>query len=300
MNIKKSYSGIFTIIFFVLIVSSIVPVAALENKTLPEEDFSSPTAKGAVKAATTAPQASTGAVAASSKIVVYKGEVSATPSAIGKFLVKTNEGDKNVDTDKKTKVFAYDATRKTVTTVARLKVTDKVIVVGQVTTDGKSLLAQHILVITKKTVDQEKSALYGTVSNREASGSAFTISVKSPSQNDEEELTLNANTAVTVKDVEAPKLSDIKIGDRVTLTYYTQNNVNYATRVLAIPGRAAGLLREIRESSSSASTNPIASPTAAVKSAATTKPAASATPSASSKATTKPSATAKPSVTPKI
>lgn len=292
---KKTYSGIFTLIFFTLLTSAIVPVAAIDNKVSQvTEDFSvSPTPKGAVKAASTSPSA---LPTVSTKTTIYKGDVSATPSAIGKFLVKTDEGDKNVDTDKKTKVYSFDTGKRVATTVSKLKVSDKVVIVGNMTSDNKSLLASYVLVFNKKVAEPTKNAMYGTVSSREASGSAFTLVVKSPSKDETTSFLINSSTSVKVKDLENPKLSDIKIGDRVTLIYTIDGGVNTVTKIFAIPGRASGLLREIRESSGSASTSPVASPSPSVKGAATTK---TSSPSATAKSTVKPSATVKTSATPK-
>lgn len=288
---KKTYTGLFTLIFFTLLTSAIVPVAAIDTKTNQvTEDFSeSPTPKAAVKSASTSPSA---VPTVSTKTTVYKGEVSATPSAIGKFLVKTDDGDKNVDTDKKTKVFSFDTGKRVASTVSKLKVTDKVVVVGNLTSDNKSLLATYVLVFNKKAPEQTRNSMYGTVSSREASGSAFTLVVKSPNKDESTNFLLNSSSNLKVKDLENPKLSDIKIGDRVTLIYTIDNGVNTITRIFAIPGRAAGLLREIRESSGSASASPSASPAASVKGAATTK-------TSSPSATAKPAATVKSSATPK-
>jgi hypothetical protein len=283
---RKTYTGIFTIIFFTLLTSTIIPVAAIDNKAKQvTEDFSeSPTPKGTVKSASTAPEAIT------NKILIYKGEVSATPSAIGKFLVKTDSADKNIDTDKNTKVYNYDSGKRAVSAVNKLKVTDKVVVIGNNTADNKSLLANYVMVFNKQPTEKLKSAMYGIVSSREATGSSFTLEVKNPLKDESTHFILNQSTSVSVKDLEYPKLSDIKIGDRVTLVYTTENELNTATRIFAIPGRASGLLREIRESSNAAVATASASPS--VKSATTTKP--SATPSHSAKMSSKPAVTVKP------
>jgi hypothetical protein len=297
MNIKKTYSALFTIIFFVLITSAIVPVGAVQ------EDFSdSPSPKATAKT-TASPKVAAASTSASpsatpkssispspsskanqdtptEKMSVLKGEVSATPSAIGKFLINVDGSDKNVDTDKKTKVYSFDSGKKTAITVSKLKIKDKVVVIGQTTADTKSFLARYILVMNNPVASLKRNSMYGIVATREASGAAFIIDVKSPNKDDEKKFTLNSSTVVIVKDIENPKLSDIKIGDRVTLTYYKDGTTNFATRILSNPGRAAGLLKDIRDASTSASPKASTSalPTATAKSSASPTAKVSATP----------------------
>ncbi len=264
---KKYYSIGLTILFFSIVTSVISPTVAIQGNAaspspsaLPEEDFSSdtpkptntPVARGLTRnaSASASPQAQT-----SGKTIVYKGEVTATPSAVGKFIVSTADGQKNVDTDKSTKVWIFDKGQKTVSTVSKIKMGDSVAAIGQMTSDNKALLARFVLVMRNQPQEKPRSAMYGVVSNREASGSAaFVLEIKSPNKDDKNNYLVNAETTVKVKDNEAPKLSDIKIGDRVTFTYYKDDktNENVITRIFVIPGRAAGLLKDIRDASAAA------------------------------------------------
>lgn len=308
MNFKKTYPLLFTGIFFLTLVSGITQVGAIESKAMPiDEDFSTPTPKGAVKAATATPSAKAVASASASssaaskstitlsKATIYKGEVSATPSAVGKLLVKTDSGDKNIDTDKVTKIYTYDSGRRVAMTLTKVRVPDKVVVIGETNETSKALLARYVMVMNKQADDMSRGSMYGVVSSREASGAAFTLQVKSPNKDETMNFVLNASSIITVKDVTAPKLSDIKIGDRVTLTYVTTKDLSTITRIHSIPGRAAGLLRDIRESTGSASAAPSASASATTKATASPR---SNVQGASTAATGKPTATAKTTVKP--
>ncbi len=269
---KKYYSIGLTILFFTLITSIISPSVAIEGNAQGkpikevEEDFSTPTqkptstpvAKGLTRqsASSSAEPTEKPKTVASQKMVVYKGEVSATPSAVGKFLVTTAEGQKNVDTDKSTRVYIFDKGQKTIASVSKIKMGDKSVSIGQVTEDGKALLAKYVLIMRNTPTEKTKNAKYGIVSSREASSSSsFVLQIKSPSKDEKtENYLINAETTVKVKDVENPQLSDIKIGDRVTFTFYVdeKTNQNIITRIFSIPGRAAGLLKDIRDASAAA------------------------------------------------
>lgn len=267
---KNKYVQIaITVTIFTTIMSIISPVVSIQSNAATkdvEEDFStSATPKGKVLAATSSAAATAKAstkasdtatpkpVKQSSKNTVYKGEISATPSAVGKFNVTTSDGEKTIDTEKTTKVFILDKNQKTPSTVAKLKVGDKVIVIGNMSDDDKTLVAKFVMVIKTTTSETPHAAMYGVVTSREASGSAFILHIKGPTDDKDKPFTLNNDSVIKVKDLDAPKLSDVKIGDRVTLTYATDTlGINHITRIYVIPGRASGLLRDIRESSAAA------------------------------------------------
>lgn len=259
---KKYFSICLTILFFTLITSIISPTIAVNGNaatTLPEEDFSAtPTAKAKSTPASlsSSPKATGSAQAANVKTTVYKGEISATPSAVGKLLISTNTGEKNVDTDKATRVFIFDKNLKTASTVQRIKKGDNAVAIGALTADKKSLLAKYIFILKDTATQNSRKSQYGVITSREASGTAaFVLQIKNPGKDEKNEsYTVNAETTVRVKDIETPKLSDIKIGDRVTFTYYIdeKTNANIITRIFVIPGRAAGLLKEIRDASAAA------------------------------------------------
>lgn len=260
---KKYYSIGLTIVFFAFLTSLISPNVVVNTQAQTneiEEDFSTPVPNASQtpkSSSTAAAKASTNPTTnpetQSKKMIAYKGDISATPSAIGKLLILTPDGQKNIDTDKLTKVFVYDKGIKTISTVAKIKMGDQSSIIGAPTTDGKSLLAKYILINRNPIQEPPKSSKYGLVASREASGTAaFVLQIKSP--NKDEETTnyiVNNETTVTVKDNDSSKLSDIKIGDRVTFTFYKdeKTNNNLITRVFVIPGRAAGLLKDIREAS---------------------------------------------------
>ncbi|MDQ3098471.1 MAG: hypothetical protein M3Q44_01885 [bacterium] len=252
---KKYYSIALTILFFSIVTSVISPTVTIEGNAQVkeiEEDFStSPTPKSSGSSAS--PQARS---TSNQKTIVYKGEISATPSSVGKFLVSTADGQKNVDTDKSTKVYIFDKGIKTASTVARIRMGDNSATIGQLTEDGKALLAKYILITRNPLTDKPRSAKYGLVSSREASGTAaFILQIKSPSKDEKvANYTVNAETVVKVKDIDTSKLSDIKIGDRVTFTYYVDEKTgqNIITRIFVIPGRASGLLKDLRDASAAA------------------------------------------------
>jgi hypothetical protein len=300
---KKYYSLLSTIIVFTILTSTITPVIGQETSTPKPTPTGKATATPA-SAKTATSSAAPKTESSTTKTTVYKGEVSATPSAIGKFLVKVADQEKNVDTTKTTKVLSFEKV-KTVITVPKLKVGDSVAVIGQLSDDSKTLIAKYILVLSKNAPENNKKSLYGTVSSKESTDTnTFILQIKSPSKDEKEDkYILNAETSIKVKDLEAPKQNDIKIGDRVTLTYTedTETGTKTVTRIFAIPGRAAGLLRDIRESSTSAkpaskapSASPAATESSAVKSAATTKSSASPKATVTPKATATPKTTAKP------
>jgi hypothetical protein len=265
---KKYYSIGLTILFFTILTSVISPTVAIEGNAQVkevEEDFStSPTPKvaatPAVKGLTKqSPQTSSTPAArntANQKMIVYKGEVSATPSAVGKFLITTADGQKNIDTDKSTKVFIFDKGTKIVSLVSKIKIGDNAIAIGSIVEDGKALLAKYVVINKNPPLDNPRNAKYGLVSSREASGTAaFVLQIKSPSKDEKvASYTVNAETVVKVKDNDSSKLSDIKIGDRVTFTFYVDEKTkqNIITRIFVIPGRAAGLLKDIRDASAAA------------------------------------------------
>jgi hypothetical protein len=295
-KMKRYYSIIFTIFAFSLLTQSVVPVVALEE--LPDENFEeSPSPKASVKATTTpkpvatsavkaatatsTPKGSAAAVVSNAKLTVLRGTLSATPSAVGKLLVKNSDGDdNNVDTDKNTKIFSISETGvKSKTTLSKFKLNDKVIAVGNKNSDGKSLLATY-LIQNNQVEDIPRTGVYGVISTREASGAAaFKLEVKSPNKDEKQNFIVNADTVVRVKDIDSPKLSDIKIGDRVTLLAYKdeKTDVNFVTRIFVLPGRAAGLLRDIREASASASPATTPKSSAAASGSATVKATSSPT-----------------------
>lgn len=267
---KKYYSIGLTVLFFTIVTSVISPTVAIEGNAQSTkdvvEDFStatpkitaSPVARGLTTrnaSASGAPQENNSG-SSNQKMIVYKGEVTATPSAVGKFLITTADGQKNVDTDKATKVFLFDKGVKSVISISKVKIGDSAVAIGQMTEEGKALLAKFVLVTRNAPAEKARNAKYGIVSSREASGSAaFVLSIKSPGKDDKvTDYTVNADTVVKVKDLDAPKLSDIKIGDRVTFTFYVddKSGKNIITRIFVIPGRAAGLLKDIRDASAAA------------------------------------------------
>lgn len=302
---KKNYPIAITVIIFTILMSTISPVVGQESKIATILPSATPKATASAKPTVT-PQstkiASSSAIPKSQisndKLKVYKGEISATPSAIGKFLVKVAGEDKNVDTNKTTKVFIFDKI-KTISTVAKLKLGDQVVVIGEISDDTKTMTAKYVLVIRNELDASSRKSLYGTVSNRESTDTeTFILTIKSPIKDQKEDkYVLNKDTVIKVKDIDSPKLNDIKIGDRVTLVYAedSETGTKTVTRIYAIPGRAAGLLRDIRESSLSADKKETTTPTSSPILGASTK----SSPTAKPTATTKPTATVKPTVSAK-
>ncbi|MDQ3239012.1 MAG: hypothetical protein M3P33_00670 [bacterium] len=286
---KNNLSIIFTLLTFVLITQAITPVFGV---TGPDEDFSTSTpiastkpiatATGQVKSATAPPIASPSAVikqpinslSKNGKLITISGTLSATPSAIGKFLIKREDVGQSIDTDKNTKIISISSTnQKTKILLSKIKINSPIIVVGEKSLTGNIFLASYVISPTQ-TIVKPKVPSYGVVSNREASGAAtFILEIKSPNSEEKTKFVINSETTVKVKELVAPKLSDIKIGDRVTLLSYFDEKlgVNFVTHIFAIPGRASGLLRDMREAS------PTATATSTIKPAPTKESTASPT-----------------------
>ncbi len=105
---------------------------------------------------------------------VYKGEIFSTSSAQNTFSLKTEDNQYTIQADKNTKILIFNnKNQKTRSTFSHLKYGDKVYVISSsVTTPAKFIFNQREQIIG----NSSKIALSGTVSNREASGSAVFFS----------------------------------------------------------------------------------------------------------------------------